>query len=351
MGEPRSTFLVTGGAGFIGSTLVRMLIGQGQDVITLDALTYAGNRRNLEAMAGDGRHTFVHGSICDRPLVDALLAEHAPDFVINVAAETHVDRSIDGPAAFIETNVVGTAQMLEAVREYGRDKGTAPRYVQVSTDEVYGTIDEGVFTEESPFRANSPYAASKASGDLLVRSYVKTYGMDAVITNGSNTYGPRQFPEKLIPLMVLNAIESKKLPVYGDGRNVRDWLFVEDHARGIIAAARHGQAGHNYNIGGGHEMQNIDLVHMLCAALDRMQARHDGQTYAGQITFVDDRPGHDFRYALSIERARNDLGWQPEKPFDTGFAETIQWYLDNQDWCRDIAETKYARQRLGRGKT
>ena len=349
MDKSQGTYLVTGGAGFIGSALVRRLIGEGVHVITLDALTYAGNLSNLDGLDETGRHTFVHGSITDRRLVDELLATHRPGYLINVAAETHVDRSIDGPAAFIKTNVVGTANLLDAVRTAGATGGYAPRYVQVSTDEVYGTIRDGEFTEDSPFRPNSPYAASKASADLLVRSYFKTYGMDAVITNGSNTYGPRQFPEKLIPLMVLNAIEGKPLPVYGDGQNVRDWLYVDDHARGILAVARGGAAGCNYNIGGRHEMKNIDLVRMLCATLDAARPKDDGGQYAAQIAFVEDRPGHDFRYALSIDRAESELGWRPDKPFETGFSETVHWYLDNMDWSREIADTKYARERLGRG--
>ena len=255
MPDKPQKFLVTGGAGFIGSALVRLLIRDGHEVVTLDALTYAGNVANLADVMDDPRHTFVEGSICARELVDGLLAQHHPDYLINVAAETHVDRSIDGPEAFIETNVVGTSRLLAAARAHTAGTDAAMRYVQVSTDEVYGTIAEGEFREGDPYRPNSPYAASKAAADLMVRSYVKTYKLDAVITNGSNTYGPRQFPEKLIPLMTLNALEGKQLPVYGDGRNVRDWLYVDDHAHGIIAAARLGESGENYNIGGGTEME------------------------------------------------------------------------------------------------
>jgi len=347
MPDKSQKFIVTGGAGFIGSALVRMLIDDGHDVVTLDALTYAGSVENLADVIDNSRHTFVEGSICDRLLVDELLQRHTPDYLINVAAETHVDRSIDGPEAFIETNVVGTSRLLAAAHAHTAATDKPMRYVQVSTDEVYGTIDDGAFREGDPYRPNSPYAASKAAADLMVRSYVKTYKLDAVITNGSNTYGPRQFPEKLIPLMTLNALEGKQLPVYGDGRNVRDWLYVDDHALGIIAAARLGESGENYNIGGGTEMQNIVLVNRLCALLDTLSPRGNDQSYGELIGYVADRPGHDFRYALAIDKARAALDWQPATSFDDGFAATIAWYLENRAWCTDITEQRYARERLG----
>lgn len=347
MPDKQQTFMVTGGAGFIGSALVRLLHADGHRVVTLDALTYAGSLNNLADVIDDQRHEFVEGSICDRQLVDGLLRAHRPDCLINVAAETHVDRSIDGPDAFIETNVVGTSRLLAAVRAHTVESGDALRYVQVSTDEVYGTIDDGAFREGDPYRPNSPYAASKAAADHMVRAYVRTYGLDAVITNGSNTYGPRQFPEKLIPLMTLNAIEGKQLPVYGDGRNVRDWLYVDDHARGIIAAAEHGKSGESYNIGGATEMQNIDLVEKLCATLDRLQPRADGLSYSEQIAFVTDRPGHDFRYALGTAKAQLELGWTPRTSFDDGFEATVTWYLKNLDWSAEISNKLYARERLG----
>ena len=342
------TYLVTGGAGFIGSALVHNLISNGNKVVTLDALTYAGNTENLAGVFDNPNHHFVHASILDGDVVATLLREHNPRYVINVAAETHVDRSIDGPRAFIDTNVVGTTTLLDAVREYTKGTNHKTRYVQVSTDEVYGTIAEGEFCETDPFLPNSPYAASKASADLLVRSYVRTFGLNAVITNGSNTYGPRQFPEKLIPLMILNALEGKDLPVYGDGKNIRDWLFVEDHAAGIVAAAKHGKTGQNYNIGGGYELENIKLVTQLCGVLDDFAPKPDGQ-YDSQIRFVADRPGHDFRYALSTDLAKRELGWSPRIEFETGLSNTVQWYLNNRAWARAITEKTYARDRLGNG--
>ena len=345
--EPRS-YLVTGGAGFIGSALVHLLVSRGHRVVTLDLLTYAGNVENLRGLTDTGVHTFIKGSINDRPLVAHLLRDHHIDFLINTAAETHVDRSIDGPEAFIQTNIVGTSSLLDVVLAYVRETKKPIRYVQVSTDEVYGTIQSGAFYEDNPFRPNSPYAASKASADLLVRSYVKTYGLDAVLTNGSNTYGPRQFPEKLIPLMTLNAIEGKPLPVYGDGKNIRDWLYVDDHAKGICAAAEKGKAGENYNIGGAMELENIELVNMLCKHLDRLSPRNDGVPYAQQIKFVEDRPGHDFRYALSTEKAQTELHWHPVTDFKAGFEKTVSWYLANQKWRDLITEQRYARERLGR---
>lgn len=347
------TVLATGGAGFIGSALVRNLVKRGERVIDLDALTYAGNRDNLADVADNPDHVFVHGSINDGALVTRLLKEYHPYAVINVAAETHVDRSIDGPAAFVDTNIVGTFQLLEAVRAYwdsldgdGREEF---RFVQVSTDEVYGSIDEGEFLEENPYRPNSPYAAAKAGADHLVRSYFQTYALPALITNGSNTYGPYQFPEKLLPLMILNAVDGKPLPVYGKGENVRDWLYVDDHASGIIAALEGGAPGQNYNIGGGNEFPNIEVVRHLCTVLDEVRPHPEGRPYAEQMVFVEDRPGHDFRYALNTTKAGNELGWVPEIEFEEGLRATVQWYLENQDWARKSTEGLYGRERLGLG--
>jgi dTDP-glucose 4,6-dehydratase len=347
------TFLVSGGAGFIGSALVRQLIRRGNRVINLDALTYAGNRENLADIDGHQDHVFVHGSINDGNLISRLLEEHRPGAVINVAAETHVDRSIDGPAAFVETNIVGAFQLLEAARDYrgslGGKESDRFRFVQVSTDEVYGSIDEGEFREGDPYRPNSPYAAAKAGADHLARAYFHTYGLPVVITNGSNTYGPYQFPEKLLPLMILNAVDGKPLPVYGEGVNIRDWLYVDDHAAGIIATLESGTPGQSYNIGGGNEFLNIEVVKRLCALLDEIRPLPDGRFYAEQITFVEDRPGHDFRYALDTAKAGEGLDWRPEKSFEDGLRATIQWYLDNQDWCRKTTDGLYDRGRLGLG--
>ena len=347
------TYLVTGGAGFIGSTLVRHLIGNGHSVITLDALTYAGNLDNLAMVSDNSAHTFVHGSINDDALVRRLLAKHQPRYVINVAAETHVDRSIDGPAAFIETNVVGTGVLLEASYRYWTALDGAARdlfrYVQVSTDEVFGSIREGLFRESDPYRPNSPYAASKAGADHLAHSYFRTYGLPVMVTHGSNTYGPHQFPEKLIPLMILNALDGKPLPVYGDGSNVRDWLYVDDHAGGIATVAQRGQPGEAYNIGGGTERANLEVVNVLCNLLDAASPRAAPGSYADQITYVTDRPGHDFRYALDIAKISKQVDWTPEVTFGDGLANTVRWYLDNSDWCDAITRTRYSRERLGTG--
>ncbi|MCH7935528.1 MAG: dTDP-glucose 4,6-dehydratase [Proteobacteria bacterium] len=345
------TILVTGGAGFIGCSLVRHLVGCGDRVVNLDALTYAGNRDNLVDVAYHPDHVFVHGSINDAKLVARLLEEHRPSAIINVAAETHVDRSIDGPAAFVGTNIVGAFQLLEAARAYWETlDGTESnrfRFVQVSTDEVYGSIDKGVFREHDPYRPNSPYAASKAGADHLARAYFQTFGLPVLITNGSNTYGPYQFTEKLLPLMILNAVDGKPLPVYGDGGNVRDWLYVADHSSGIVAALDHGKPGESYNLGGGNEFPNIDVVRRLCALLDEIRPHPEARSYNEQITFVADRPGHDFRYALDSAKAETQLTWRPAMDFEDGLRDTVGWYLDNQEWCRKITESRYDRKRLG----
>lgn len=345
------TVLITGGAGFIGSAVVRALLSRDVHVVNLDALTYAANRKNVEINDSNAAHEFVHGSINNETLVTALLQKHTPSAIINVAAETHVDRSIDGPQAFVDTNIQGTFQLLECVRHYLQttDETTrdAFRFLQVSTDEVFGSVAGGLSTETDPYRPNSPYAASKAAADHLVRSYFKTYGLATLTTHGSNTYGPRQFPEKLIPLMILNAIDGKSLPVYGDGSNVRDWLFVDDHAAGIVEALENGKAGESFNIGGGTERRNIDTVKNLCALLDEMQPCVTGKTYANQIAYVTDRPGHDQRYALDCTKASDALGWQPRITFEIGMRTTVAWYLAHQDWCRSITQSTYDRHRLG----
>ncbi|MBF0381059.1 MAG: dTDP-glucose 4,6-dehydratase [Magnetococcales bacterium] len=348
-----NTILVTGGAGFIGSNLVRHLLNSNFRVINLDLLTYAGSLENLVGLKEGDEYRFVHGSIGNKKLVESLLREHSPDAIVNVAAETHVDRSIDDPDVFIETNIVGLHTLLRLARYYWDglegDKKAGFRFLQVSTDEVYGSVVSGHSVEDDPFRANSPYAAAKASGDLLVRSYNKTYNLPTLITNGSNTYGPNQFPEKLIPLTILKAIGGDSLPIYGDGKNVRDWLFVGDHCRGIAHVLQHGDAGKNYNIGGSDERENIDVVSYLCSVLDRLSPRKDGVKYEKQIKFVADRPGHDFRYALDTARARG-LGWRTMTDFQQGLGETVRWYLDNQEWCRKVAANSDPLSRIGLAK-
>ena len=321
--------LVTGGAGFIGSNFVlSTLAATGEPVVNLDKLTYAGNRRNLAPLKSDKRHVFVKGDICDRPLIRKLLKKYSPRAIVHFAAESHVDRSISGPAAFIQTNVVGTFSLLEEARSYA-DKREM-RFVHVSTDEVYGSLgphDPG-FTEATPYSPNSPYAASKASADHLVRAYHHTYGLPTLTTNCSNNYGPRQFPEKLIPLMIRNALAGKPLPVYGDGRNVRDWLYVDDHCAAVRLVLERGRIGETYNIGGGEEKHNIDLVNTLCALLDEAKPRRRGK-YAELIRFVKDRPGHDRRYAIDSGKIARELGWRPRESFDSGLAKTVRWYVEN----------------------
>ena len=325
--------LVTGGAGFIGSNFVVSTIREtAQSIVNLDKLTYAGNLRNLDVLRGDRRHNFVQGDICDRELVRKLLRTHRPRAIVHFAAESHVDRSIEGPAEFVQTNVVGTWTLLEEARawweEGGRDANF--RFVHVSTDEVYGSLGPGdpAFTEETPYAPNSPYAASKAGSDHLVRAYHHTYGLPTLTTNCSNNYGPRQYPEKLIPLMIRNALAGKPLPVYGDGRNVRDWLYVADHCAAVRLVLARGRPGETYNIGGENEIVNLDLVHMLCSLLDRLQPRKGG-SYADLISFVKDRPGHDRRYAMNIDKIRRSLGWQPKESFESGLEKTVRWYVEN----------------------
>ena len=349
--------LVTGGCGFIGSNFIRQRLTEKFSPLTrlvnLDALTYAGNPANLADLAGDPRYVFVQGDIGDSALVARLLAEHAIDAVVNFAAESHVDRSIDSPEPFIQTNVVGTLRLLNSVRlhwnKLAEPAQAAFRFLHVSTDEVYGTLapTDPAFTEETAFAPNSPYAASKAASDHLVRSYQHTFKLPTLTTNCSNNYGPYHFPEKLIPLMILNALEGKPLPVYGDGQQVRDWLYVEDHAAAIWLVLRNGRVGETYNIGGLNEKPNIEIVRTICALLDEKSPRADAKPYLSQVTYVADRPGHDLRYAINCAKLQRELGWAPRENFATGIAKTVDWYLAHRSWCADITSKKYARERLG----
>lgn len=345
--------LVTGGAGFIGSNFVRMAVARGYHVVNLDLLTYAGNASSLLDINPEA-HRFVRGDINDRELILRLLHENDVVAVLNFAAESHVDRSIDAPGEFIRTNINGTFELLEAARTYWQQLGAVDaerfRFLHVSTDEVFGSIASGLFTEDSPARPNSPYAASKAAADHLVRAYHHTYGLPTLVTNCSNNYGPYQFPEKLIPHVILSALQGKSLPVYGDGTNVRDWLFVEDHCDAILKVLELGRSGDSYNVGGESERRNIDLVRLICSVLDETRPRGDGHSYADQITFVTDRPGHDKRYAIDIKKINEELGWKPTMTLDDGLSNTINWYLDNQDWWMPLLAEKYQGQRLGLSK-
>ena len=339
--------LVTGGAGFIGSNFVLDWLAQSEEpVVNLDALTYAGNLANLAALAGDARHTFVKGDIGDRALVDQLLALHQPRAIVHFAAESHVDRSIHGPGAFMKTNVEGTFTLLEAARAHwsklaGAERA-AFRFHHVSTDEVYGSLKpaDPPFAETHPYEPNSPYSASKAASDHLVRAWHHTYGLPVVTTNGSNNYGPYHFPEKLIPLMIVNALAGQPLPVYGDGQQIRDWLYVKDHCSGIRAVLAGGRLGETYNIGGWNEMANIDIVKTVCSLLDELRPDPAGP-YARLITYVTDRPGHDRRYAIDARKIERELGWRPAETFATGIRKTVQWYLDHADWVRDVQSGAY----------
>ena len=346
------TWLVTGGAGFIGGNFVLDAVKRGVKVVNLDALTYAGNRDTLAALDGDARHVFVHGDIGDQALVTRLLAEHQPEAVINFAAESHVDRSIDGPAAFVQTNVVGTLALLEAARDYWKALELARkdtfRFLHVSTDEVYGSLGEtGAFTEDTAYAPNSPYSASKAASDHLVRAFHHTYGLPVLTTNCSNNYGPYQFPEKLIPLVIAKAVAGDPLPIYGDGKNVRDWLYVGDHCAAIRRVLEAGRVGETYNVGGNAEKQNIDVVNTICRLLDERKPRADGGKYASQITYVKDRPGHDRRYAIDAGKLKRELGWEPAHTFEQGIADTVDWYLRNQQWVARVLDGSYRLQRIG----
>lgn len=346
--------LVTGGAGFIGSAVIRHIIRNTSDsVVNLDKLTYAGNLESLAETSLSSRYTFEQVDICDRTEVERVFRDHQPDAVMHLAAESHVDRSIDGPAAFIETNIVGTYCLLEAARHYwqGLNESSrgAFRFHHISTDEVYGDLEspEHLFLETTPYAPSSPYSASKASSDHLVRAWRRTYGLPTLITNCSNNYGPYHFPEKLIPLVILNALEGKPLPVYGKGNQVRDWLFVEDHALALYKVVTAGRVGDTYNIGGHNEKQNIEVVHALCDLLDELRPRPDGGSYRTLITYVKDRPGHDLRYAIDASKIQHELGWTPEESFETGLRKTVLWYLHNPEWCRRVQDGSYQRERLG----
>ena len=348
--------LVTGGAGFIGSALVRHLIGEtSHEVLNLDKLTYAGVLSSLAPIDSSPRYRFVQGDICDGPLVARLMAEFQPDVIAHLAAESHVDRSIDGPGEFVQTNVVGTFTMLQQALGYwqGLDEArkAAFRFHHISTDEVFGSLGEdGFFTEETAYDPRSPYSASKAGSDHLVRAWGHTYGLPVLVTNCSNNYGPYHFPEKLIPLIIIRALGGEPLPVYGDGSNVRDWLFVEDHARALRTVFETGVPGETYNVGGNSERKNLEVVHAICAALDEYSPRADGKPYKTQITFVTDRPGHDQRYAIDASKIRSELGWEPQETFERGIAKTVRWYLENRDGWGDILAGRYDTGRLGLAK-
>jgi dTDP-glucose 4,6-dehydratase len=345
--------LVTGGLGFIGSNFIRLLLDQAncEKVINLDKQTYAGNPENLADFEGDSKYVFCIGDICDGELVSNLLSKHQPDAIVNFAAESHVDRSIDGPEPFVQTNVVGTLRLLEAFKTYhqsqNEDRQKGLRFLHVSTDEVYGSLNaaDPAFRETTPYAPNSPYSASKASADHLVRAYHHTFGLPVLTTNCSNNYGPYQFPEKLIPLMILNACEGKNLPIYGDGSNIRDWLHVEDHCSGILSVLQQGRLGETFCIGGASEKTNMEVIDTLCNILDR---HHPSGAPHNQLkTFVTDRPGHDHRYAIDFSKIKNELGWQPSYSFEEGMEQTVQWYLNHQEWCENVTSGKYQRERLG----
>ena len=354
---PRSstqkTIIVTGGAGFIGSAVCReAVLNTDHQVINVDKLTYAANLASLKPVDNDPRYRFHQIDICDRAGIDALIAEAQPDAIMHLAAESHVDRSITGPADFINTNIVGTYTLLEAARSYWsglegpRKEGF--RFLHISTDEVFGALgDEGFFREDTPYDPRSPYSASKASSDHLVRAWHHTYGMPILISNCSNNYGPYHFPEKLIPLIITNALDGRELPVYGKGANVRDWLYVEDHARALLTILAEGRSGESYNIGGHNERTNLQVVHAICDELDKRRPRPDGTSHRELIRFVTDRPGHDFRYAIDPGKIARELSWRPQENFDTGLAKTVQWYLDNEDWWRPLRTKVYDGERLG----
>ena len=347
-------FLVTGGSGFIGSNFIRFLLSKSENnqVVNLDKLTYAGNPQNLLKFEHDDRYVFNQGDICDQEHVRELIQLHHPDIIVNFAAESHVDRSIDGPGEFIKTNISGTYTLLqESLRYYQsleNDKQKKFRFHHVSTDEVFGSLGEdGFFTEETPYDPSSPYSASKAASDYLVRAWERTYGLPIIISNCSNNYGPYQFPEKLIPLMILNCLAEESLPVYGTGENVRDWLYVDDHCEAIYTIIEKGKIGETYNVGGNNEIQNIEIVNTICSILDEIKPSENGNSYTDLITYVKDRPGHDFRYAIDSSKLKNELNWSPNETFESGIKKTINWYLENQSWWQDIQNNTYQQERLG----
>ena len=356
--------LVTGGAGFIGTAVIRHLIHDTEhSVINVDKLTYAGNLESLTKVSNHPRYQFEQVDICDAPEVSRILYQHQPDIFMHLAAESHVDRSIDGPAAFIHTNIIGTSILLEQARSYysqlSKERRNQFRFHHISTDEVYGDLQHPdevseserghlpIFTEKTPYEPSSPYSASKASSDHLVRAWQRTYGLPTLITNCSNNYGPYQFPEKLIPLVILNALEGKDLPIYGKGNQIRDWLYVEDHARALVLCATEGKVGETYNIGGHNEKQNTEVIYSLCDILDEL--RPTGRTYREQITYVADRPGHDMRYAIDASKIEKELGWRPKETFESGIRKTVEWYLNNQQWCLRVQKGSYQRERLESG--
>ena len=350
----KTVYFVTGGCGFIGANFIQYLLKKTKpkSVINLDKLTYAGNQKNLADFEQDPRYIFVHGDICDAELVSRLFTEYQPNYIINFAAESHVDRSIDGPAEFIQTNIVGTSVLLqESLKYYSTLKGKESERFQfhhVSTDEVFGSLSEsGFFTEETPYDPSSPYSASKASSDHLIRAWHRTFDLPVLISNCSNNYGPYQFPEKLIPLMILNCLEEKPLPVYGTGENIRDWLYVEDHCDAIYTILQKGTIGETYNVGGNNEIKNIQIVEEICDVLNDIHPAGSGKSYHELITFVKDRPGHDFRYAIDASKLKKEIGWEPKESFNTGIQKTIEWYLKNEEWCKTIQENTYKQERLG----
>lgn len=347
--------LITGGAGFIGSNLTRLAHGLGHQVLVVDKLTYAGNRASLADLEGKPGYAFLQADICDAEAMRKALATYAPDAVMHLAAESHVDRSIDGPGEFIATNITGTFQLLQAALGYYRTlTGAAKerfRFLHVSTDEVFGSLEPSApaFNEATPYDPHSPYSASKAASDHLARAWMDTFGLPVVVTNCSNNYGPCQFPEKLIPVVILKCLRGDPIPVYGKGENIRDWLYVDDHARALLAAVEKGTPGRTYCIGGDNEQRNIDLVRQLCGLLDELRPRADGQPHATAITYVTDRPGHDMRYAINAARVKQELGWSPQENFESGFRKTVRWYLDNPQWIQKILDGSYRLERIGRG--
>ncbi|MEY0383329.1 dTDP-glucose 4,6-dehydratase [Providencia rettgeri] len=348
--------LVTGGAGFIGSAVVRHIINNTNDaIINVDKLTYAGNLESLNSVCENNRYTFIKADICDAKLITDIFKQHQPDAIMHLAAESHVDRSIDGPSEFIQTNIIGTYTLLEAARQYWNqlptDKKVAFRFHHISTDEVYGDLESttDLFTETTPYAPSSPYSASKASSDHLVRAWQRTYSLPTIVTNCSNNYGPFHYPEKLIPLIILNALEGKALPVYGNGQQIRDWLYVEDHARALYKVVTEGKIGETYNIGGHNEKANIDVVKTICSILEELVPNKPNniENYSDLITYVADRPGHDLRYAIDATKIKNELNWVPDETFETGLRKTVEWYLKNSEWCELVQNNKYNRERLG----